>query len=137
MIIGPSKSGKTTIANYINNYKGPLKRVADVIYSNETIDVPSSYIENSSMYKHIIALAQDAKKILILVDQSNCTEVYSQGFALSFSCEVIGAITKADIACGNREKCLKQLKKIGVIEPYFIIDSNDEQGISRLKEYLL
>lgn len=137
MIIGPSRSGKTTIANYLNGYTGSIKRTADVIYGENTMDVPSSYIENSWMYKHIIALAQDASKILILVDGANFSKVYSEGFAKLFSIPVIGVITKVDSNSFNKEKSIKQLKTIGINEPYFLIDKNHEVGIKKLKEYLL
>lgn len=137
MVVGPSRSGKTTIVNYLNNYNGHLKRTVDVIYGENTMDIPSSYIENTDMYKHIIALAQDASKIVIIVDYENPKEVYSDGFGLSFNNEVIGVINKIDNNLNNLEKCKKQLKRIGVKEPYFLIGKNDEVGIKELKEYLL
>ena len=78
MVIGPKGCGKTTLVNSINDYDGPLRRTQDTIYGLETIDVPSAYIENAWMYKHMIALAQDAWCILLLIDQSRTAEVYSQ-----------------------------------------------------------
>ncbi|MEI3503601.1 MAG: EutP/PduV family microcompartment system protein [Anaerovoracaceae bacterium] len=74
MVIGPKGCGKTTLVNYINDYDGPLRRTQDTIYGRETIDVPSAYIENAWMYKHMIALAQDAWCILLLLDQSRTAE---------------------------------------------------------------
>lgn len=111
MVIGPSKCGKTTLVNALNDYDGPLRRTPDLIYGKNTIDVPGSYIENAWMYKHIIAAAQDASCVLILVDQSNCIEIYSHGFAKSFRCPVIGVITKCDLMPKNKEKCEMQLKR--------------------------
>jgi len=136
MVIGPSKCGKTTLVNALNNYDGPLKRTPDLIYGKNTIDVPGSYIENAWMYKHIIAAAQDASHVLILVDQSNCNEIYSHGFAKSFRFPVIGVITKCDLIPENEEKCLRQLKNIGVSEPYFHINFPMGTGIDALKKYL-
>lgn len=136
MVIGPSRSGKTTLVNELNNYDGKLRRTQDIIYGPNTIDVPGSYLENSWMYKHIIAAAQDASHILILVDQSRCTEVYSPGFAKSFTCPVIGVITKADLMAENEEICLRQLKQIGISEPYFRISIPNGIGIDALKKYL-
>jgi len=136
MVIGPSRCGKTTLVNALNNYDGPLKRTPDMIYGKNTIDVPGSYIENSWMYKHVIAAAQDASHVLILVDQSNCNEIYSHGFAKSFRCPVIGVITKCDLIPENEEKCLRQLKNIGVSEPYFNISFPMGTGIDALKKYL-
>ncbi|GAA0086511.1 EutP/PduV family microcompartment system protein [Clostridium sp. CTA-7] len=137
MVIGPSRCGKTTLVNELNNYQGELKRTQDMIYGKNTIDVPGSYIENSWMYKHIIAAAQDASHVLILIDQSRCADVYPHGFAKSFRCPVIGVITKCDLMPENKENCLRQLKIIGVSEPYFHISFSKRIGIDDLKEYLL
>ncbi|MTK11951.1 MAG: ethanolamine utilization protein EutP [Clostridiaceae bacterium] len=136
MVIGPSRCGKTTLVNALNDYDGPLRRTPDLIYGKNTIDVPGSYLENTWMYKHIIAASQDASHVLILVDQSNCTEIYSHGFAKSFRCPVIGVITKCDLMTENEEKSLRQLKNIGVTEPYFHISFKVGTGIDALKKYL-
>lgn len=137
MVVGPKGCGKTSLVNVINNYDGPLRRTQDTIYGQYTIDVPSAYIENTWMYKHMIALAQDAWCILALVDQSRCEEVYSHGFAKAFRCPVIGVISKCDLLPENENTCVKQLKNIGVREPYFKISVPQKIGIEELKRYLL
>ena len=136
MVIGPTSSGKTTLINSLNDYDGPLRKTQDIIYGKNTIDVPGSYIENTWMYKHIIATAQDASHVLILIDQSRCINVYSPGFAKSFRCPVIGVITKIDLIPENEEWCIHQLKQIGVSEPYYKISVPSGVGMVALKEYL-
>ncbi len=136
MVIGPRNSGKTTLVNALNDYKGPLRKTQDIIYGKNTIDVPSSFIENSWMYKHIIAAAQDASHILILVDQSRCVCVYSPGFAKVFRCPAIGVITKSDLMPENEELCIRQLKQIGISEPYYKICAPSGTGMVALKDYL-
>lgn len=136
MVIGPSGCGKTTLVNSLNDYKGPLRRTPDMIYGDKTIDVPGAYIENAWMYKHLIAAAQDASKVLILVDQSKPTSIYSHGFAKSFRCPVIGVVTKCDLNIENEDKCIRQLREIGVTEPYFHISFTKETGIDALKRHV-
>ncbi len=136
MVVGTRGCGKTSLVNYLNNYDGPLRRTQDTIYGKETIDVPSAFIENASMYKHMIALAQDAWVIVAMVDQSWCHEVYSHGFARAFRCPVIGVIGKSDLSPENEEVCRKQLQKIGIREPYFRISNKDGSGLEELKSYL-
>lgn len=136
MVIGPTGCGKTTLVNALNDYDGPLRRTQDMIYGKNTIDVPGSYIENSWMYKHVIAASQDASYILLLVEQYKLTNIYSPGFAKVFKCPVIGVITKCDLNLENKELCLKQLNMIGVIEPYFQISIPYGIGIEELKKYL-
>lgn len=136
MVIGPTNCGKTTLVNMLNDYEGPLRKTQDIIYGKNTIDVPGSYIENPWMYKHLIAAAQDASHVLILVDQSRCANVYSPGFAKAFRCPVIGVITKIDLMVENEDLCLRKLKQIGVWEPYYKISVTSGTGMMALKEYL-
>lgn len=136
MVVGPKGCGKTSLVNAINNYDGPLRRTQDTIYGPETIDVPSAYIENAWMYKHMIALAQDAWCMLTLVDQSRCAEVYSHGFAKAFRCPVIGVISKCDLAPENEQVCIRQLKMIGADKPYFKVSVPNGIGLEELKRYL-
>jgi len=66
MIIGARGTGKTSLANILNDKIELPKKSQDVMYGTYTIDIPSAYIENTWMYKHLIALSQDAYIIIIL-----------------------------------------------------------------------
>lgn len=136
MVIGPTNCGKTTLVNALNEEDRPIRRTQDLIYGKNTIDVPGSYLENPWMYKNIISIVQDASHVLILVDQSNCKEVYSPGFAKVFNCPVIGVITKTDLMPENEDLCIRQLQQIGVTEPYFKVSVPYGKGLDELKELL-
>lgn len=136
MIIGPGQSGKSSLSNVLNESGRPLKKTQDVIYGKHTIDTPGAYIENSSMYKYLIATAQTASCVLLLVDQSRPVEVYPPGFAKTFTCPVLGVITKVDLVPGNEEWSRRQLQKVGVYEPYFPISLLADTGVKELKDYL-
>ena len=43
MIIGGSKSGKTTLANLLEGACTPAKKCQDLIYGKYTIDIPGAY----------------------------------------------------------------------------------------------
>lgn len=137
MVIGPRGCGKTTLVNYINDYHGPLRHTQDTIYTDKTIDVPSAYIENAWMYKHIIAMAQDSLCMVLMLDQSRTTEVYSHGFARNFRCPVIGVISKCDLNPENRATCLRQFEFIGVREPFFDISVTEGIGLDDLEKHIL
>lgn len=136
MVIGPTHCGKTTLVNELNDYDGPLKKTQDTIYGEKTIDVPSSYVAIPWMYMHLIAIAQDASHILLMIDQSKPVSIYSPGFAKVFKCPVIGVINKCDLNPENEDACLKQLKQIGVSEPYFKISIPNGIGIDALKAHI-
>lgn len=137
MVIGPTNCGKSTLVNLINDIEKPIRKTQDIIYGKNTMDVPGAYIENTWMYQHLIAASQDASIVLILVDQSSCTDLYSPGFAKVFRCPVIGVISKTDLMLENEEYCRKQLRRIGVKEPYYQISCKDGTGLSTLINDLL
>ncbi len=136
MVIGPTGCGKTSLINAINDYDGPLRKTQNIIYKDKTMDVPGSYIENSWMYKHLIAAAQDASHVLILVDQSRRHDVYSPGFAKAFRCPVIGVITKTDLVKDKEDTAIQKLKNLGIKEPYFKVSIPNKTGIDALKAHL-
>ncbi|NLT94393.1 MAG: ethanolamine utilization protein EutP [Clostridia bacterium] len=136
MIIGPTQSGKTSLVNALENTNRPLIKTQDVIYGKKTIETPGSYIENPSMYRYLIAIAQDASHVLLLIDPSRLMEVYPPGFAKAFNCPVSGVITKIDLAGQNADWAYRQMKKIGVNEPYFSLSFKDNTGVEALKNYL-
>jgi ethanolamine utilization protein EutP len=137
MVVGPTQTGKSTLVNVLNDAPRPLKKTQDVIYGKNTIDTPGSYIENASMYKYLIATAQTASYVLLLIDSSRRIDVYPPGFSKTFTCPVVGVITKIDKALENAELCMQQLQRIGVPEPYFWISLKDNTGVEALKTYLL
>ncbi len=137
MVVGPTQSGKSTLANVLNDTERPLKKTQDVIYGKNTIDTPGSYIENPSMYKYLIATAQTASHVLLLVDQARPIEVYPPGFAKTFTCPVLGVVTKIDLAPQNAKLSIQQLKRMGLAEPYFWISLKNHTGVAALQEYLL
>ena len=89
------------------------------------------------MYKYIIALAQLASHVVMLVDQSMPTEVYSPGFAKVFRCPTTGVIMKSDLKSENYIKCVDILKRIGLQPPFFPISKNNMEEIDKLEKYLL
>ena len=136
MVIGPTGCGKTTLVNALNEHEGPIRKTQNIIYKDKTMDVPGAYIENAWMYKHLIAAAQDASHVLILIDQQRCDDVYSPGFAKVFQCPVIGVITKSDLAPENEALAVQKLKRLGIAEPYFRVSVPSGTGIRELKEYI-
>jgi len=136
MVVGPGQAGKSSLCNVLNDSDRPLKKTQDVIYGKYTIDTPGAYIENAPMYRYLIATAQGAACVLILVDQSRPVEVYPPGFAKVFTCPVFGVITKAGTTPDNQGWCRGQLQKIGVYEPYFSIDLPAGTGVRQLKDCL-
>lgn len=136
MLVGARQSGKSTLANWLNRTDAAIKNTQDVIYGCRTIDTPGAYLENARMYKYLIATAQAASHVLVLVDQSRPEEVYSPGFVRIFHCPVIGVITKCDTHQENCLKCVQQLQRSGVTAPVFRISMKTGTGLTSLETCL-
>ena len=88
------------------------------------------------MVQHLIAEAQNASHVLMLVDQTKTREVYSPGFALAFRAPVIGVITKAGKSREQLERCEKELLKAGVQPPFYRVVFPSREGLDELERRL-
>ncbi|MDQ7095097.1 EutP/PduV family microcompartment system protein [Desulfosporosinus sp. PR] len=136
MLVGPAQAGKSTLANLLNGTSRPLKKTQDVIYGPQTIDTPSSYLENPSMYKYLIATAQSASHLLLLLDSSRIASIYPPGFGKTFTCPVSGVITKIDLGLENVQLCREMLERSGVCEGFFPVSLQEGSGVEALKAFL-
>lgn len=136
LIVGPRGSGKSTLAKYLNEDPGPVRRVQDTIYGKETIDVPSAYLENTWMYRHLIALSQDAWCLLMLFDARNTESVYSPGFARAFRIPALGVITHASEDVKTMARVKKQCQVAGISSEIYILDGEYSEACAGLFQEL-
>lgn len=136
MLIGAGKSGKTTIAGWLDETGANERKLANIRYGPRTIDVPGAYLQCPWMHCHLIGSSGDAFCVLMLADQSRCREVYPPGFAAAFRVPVIGVITNSDRNPEKRELCEQQLKRAGVLPPFYYITGQEESS-RELKEVIM
>lgn len=135
MIVGGKQSGKSTVANWLNDEQKPLKKRQDAIYGAFTIDIPAAYLENTSMYKYIFSLAQTAAVVLFLANGKEERSVYPPHFAKTFSCPVFGVIKSFDSLEEKRE-AEQMLMQAGVAPPYSVFDPQNPQLIAQKETWL-
>ncbi|WP_086347661.1 EutP/PduV family microcompartment system protein [Candidatus Enterococcus clewellii] len=135
MIIGAQGSGKSSIANWLNGTKRPLKKKQDAIYGECTIDVPAQYLENVSMYRYILTLAQTACCVLFLEDAQAQETFYPPNFAASFNCPVIGLVTGASKS-EDSSTAAAFLQTAGVKE-MIVLECFSSRASVKLRERLL
>ncbi|MBO0462651.1 MULTISPECIES: EutP/PduV family microcompartment system protein [unclassified Enterococcus] len=122
LIIGAEDEENRQLAQKIEGTDQPIRKVANLLYTNKTILVPSAYLACPWMHKHIIALQQDAQKVLFLVSL-NHKKRYPPGFARVFKRPKKGVIvthvskeTKKTV-----EQAEHELVEIGCLKPYLSI----------------
>ncbi|MDY3973869.1 EutP/PduV family microcompartment system protein [uncultured Veillonella sp.] len=136
MIIGPRQSGKTTLANVIEDKVNELKATSDIRYGEYTIDMPSGYLESPWMYDCLIASNQDASVVFFLVDPLQQKQEYPPSFSKSFHGTICGIITKCDLANEAQiQKAYDTLQWIGITEPVIEWSSKTEQGKEDILAY--
>ncbi|AXG38052.1 ethanolamine utilization protein EutP [Enterococcus gilvus] len=125
MIIGPANSGKSTVANWLNETDRPLKKTQDAIYGKYTIDAPAAYLENDWMYRYLFSISQTAGRLLCLADGKRLTNLYPPNFVRAFNCPVTGLI-KAPETEAEKETAIDYLKAAGIDE-WYVFDLADEK----------
>lgn len=136
MVVGRDHCGKTSLIGALTGNGRPIRYTQDVRYTSLAMDVPGAYLENPSMYQHLISLSQEASCVLLLAECGSLANAYPPNFAGSFNCPVIGVMTKTDLIEGNVDVNSEQWRRIGVREPYFAVSVKDGTGVNELKNYL-
>lgn len=139
MLIGNSRTGKTSLANCINSEEFEVMKSQAICYGENTIDTPGEYLESPMMHKYIISASQDADAVIFVLSFDQPIISFPPNFSQVFNARKIGVITKSDLEEKRNDLALlkKTFKEIGLEEPYFITSSRTKEGIEELKSYLL
>ena len=104
--------------------------------TTDSIDTPGEYIENRGFYNALIVAASDAKIIGVVYDATQERNYIAPGFASRFPKDVIGIITKINLATEQQiDYACEMLNMIGV-NKIFKVDTIDNVGIDELFKYL-
>ncbi len=137
IFVGTTGSGKTTLCQKLNEENIEYKKTQAVEFYDKSIDTPGEYIENRLYYKALIVTAAEADVIAIVYDCSNEANYIPPGFASMFAKEVIGIITKIDLAMDNSQvERAEEILTLAGVSRIFKVDTLKETGIKDLLEYL-
>jgi len=137
IFVGTTGSGKTTLCQKLNKENIEYKKTQAVEFYDKSIDTPGEYIENRLYYKALIVTAAEADVIAIVYDCSNEANYIPPGFASMFAKEVIGIITKIDLAMDNSQvERAEEILTLAGVSRIFKVDTLKETGIKDLLEYL-
>lgn len=136
IFIGKTGAGKTTLCQKLDELSIKYKKTQAVENYKNSIDTPGEFIENRRMYSALTVTAVDADVIAILFDPTAPENFIAPSLATMFSKEVIGIISKINLATEKQiENGINILKNAGVSQ-IFKVDTVDNVGILELKNYL-
>lgn len=136
MLIGPQKSGKTTLAALLEGREMAIRRVPNMVYREKTLDTPGAYLESPWMHKHLIAAAQDACCVVMAADAAEKKRAYPPAFAKAFRVPVIGVVTRCDLPDANPESARRQLLEAGVKEPVLLLSIREAESVQAFLQTL-
>ena len=137
MFVGPVGVGKTTLTQRLKGLELTYYKTQAVEFHDTIIDTPGEFLQHRRYYNALNVTGAEADVIGLLVAASNQMQTFPQGFSSLFNQEVIGIVTKIDMADKEEqiEKARQQLKAAGAKE-IFEISATENEGIDRLQAYL-
>ena len=137
MFVGPVGVGKTTLTQRLKGLELTYYKTQAVEFHDTIIDTPGEFLQHRRYYNALNVTGADADVIGLLVAASNQMQTFPQGFSSLFNQEVIGIVTKIDMADKEEqiEKARRQLKAAGAKE-IFEISATENEGSDRLQAYL-
>lgn len=137
VIVGKKNSGKTKIADFIEGKEDKKSSSIDFYYRNNTIEVPSEYLEVNYLNNIIIMISQNhAIGTLFIISADDDNLVYPPNFSKSFTRPCATIITKIDLV--NKDKLEKLYDKALEIGPknIFLVSNKTKKGLDGLKKFV-
>ena len=122
MFVGPVGVGKTTLTQRLKGLELTYYKTQAVEFHDTIIDTPGEFLQHRRYYNALNVTGAEADVIGLLVAASNQMQTFPQGFSSLFNQEVIGIVTKIDMADKEEqiEKARRQLKAAGAKEIFEI-----------------
>lgn len=137
IVAGNVASGKTTLCQYLNGKKIEYKKTQSVEVINSMIDTPGEYFQHRRYLRALISCAADTEVMIFVLDPTQEQSCLRSGLASTFLMDVIGVITKTDIASTEQIERGTELLRLAGVEKVFAVSALTGEGMGALSEYLL
>ncbi len=135
ILIGRSEAGKTTLTQALKNEKITYQKTQYVNYFDVIIDTPGEYIQTARLGHALALYSYEADVVGLLLAADEPYSLYPPNITCMVNRDVIGIVTKIDVAGGDRERAARWLKLTGC-ERIFYVNSKTNEGVSDILEYL-
>ena len=131
MVAGPTRAGKSTLLKAL----GLIDEVAKtqmVVHGNDFIDTPGELLNHLYLYRSLLQNANKARVVLFLVDPTQESR-YPPKFSTAIHGEVLGVVTKIDIATEPMIKRAHRALEVAGAKEVMYCSSKTGEGIPELK----
>lgn len=137
IFIGMIGSGKTTVSKAILGENLDYKKTQSVEILGKTIlDTPGEYLERAQLWGALSVTATQADIIGFIQSAVEERSVFPPGYGGSFAKEIIGIVTKIDIATEEQIKSAETKLAAAGANKIFRVSSVTGEGIDILRNYL-
>lgn len=136
IIAGNVGSGKTTLCQFLNNQDIKYKKTQSIEVINTMIDTPGEYFQHRKYLRALVSCSADTEIMIFAVDPTQDQSFLRDGLAATFPMEVIGVITKKDLADTNRLIKSAEMLHFAGVEKIFEVSAMTGEGMKDLADYL-
>ena len=137
VFIGTVGCGKTTLGQAIHGDEIHYKKTQAVeIIGREILDLPGEFLERVDRRGALMMSTMDAEVVVFIESATEVRAMFPPEYAGSFAKEVIGVVTKIDLASEEQiENAEKKLRLAGA-RKLFRVSSVTGSGLKELVDYL-
>lgn len=136
ILMGAIGCGKTTLCQALQGKELIYDKTQAVEFHTEMIDTPGEFILHRQYYNALNVTAAEADVIGLVQSAVETQQVFSPGFGSIFPKEIIGILTKIDLAQDSQQlEIVRQQLKVRV-QQNFEISSVEKIGLQELVDYL-
>ncbi len=137
VFIGTVGCGKTTLGQAIHGDEIHYKKTQAVeIIGREILDLPGEFLERVDRRGALMMSTMDAEVVVFIESATEVRAMFPPEYAGSFAKEVIGVVTKIDLATEEQiENAEKKLRLAGA-RKLFRVSSVTGSGLEELVDYL-
>lgn len=137
IMIGTIGAGKTTLSQALLGQQVRYEKTQAVEVRGKCIlDTPGEYLERRQMLGALMTTSADADVVVLLQDPLDARCKYPPCYACSFAKEVIGVVTKLDLADEEQLKNAECKLNMAGAKKIFFVSGFTGEGINELLEYL-
>lgn len=133
ILIGRSGVGKTTLKQALKKEKIEYKKTQYIDWKDYIIDTPGEYVENRNLSSALGLYAYEADVVGLLLSADDWFSVYSPNMVNLVNRDVIGIVTKTDLA---EPRKAEQWLRLAGCERIFKVNSLTGEGVDEIAEYL-
>lgn len=135
MFLGRSQCGKTTLIQALRNQDLPAAKTQAVAYHSQLLDTPGEYAQVTNLSRALAIFAYEVDIVAMVLAANEDYSLYAPNIVPHINREVIGIVTKTDLANAWPDAAAGWLRNSGC-KKIFRVSSFIGDGIPALRDYL-